>query len=711
MNRQNLDLGHATLAPAGPFRAGAYTTLRFTYTAGHPVDDSGCIKVAFRFASDCGRPQFTHPDAPDYCTVETTATCRIEPRFDPKGHTRPWDRAITLKVMGGFLNTGDQVVLTFGNRTGGSPGWRMQTFCEQTFEFKTLVDPIATYTFKELPESPTLEILPGEPAKAVCIAPSQVETGQAFDYWLKQEDAWGNPVALPQCLTHPGFAQPATHRLDATAPDSGLRALSNPIHVCAPAPETGFQGYWADFHGQSEETIGTNTIEDYFRFGRDFARLDICAHQGNDFQITDAFWEIINDTCARFYEPGRFVTFPGFEWSGNTPLGGDRNIYFATEGGALCHSCTDLLPEQATVHPVCHDAQRLFDELRRTPGPRPFGFAHVGGRYADMQMHDPDVELAVEIHSAWGTFEWLLDDILSRGGRVGVCANSDGHKGRPGASYPGASKFGAYGGLTCVLAKALDREAVLEALFARRFYATTGNRALIDLAVDLSDGRRLQMGACASIKPRTQATLRARIDGTGPIQSVELCRPGLPPVRVDPPLPATGKRILVTWGGAETRGRDRICTWDGQMTVLDNALDEVIAVNFLNPANPVRRIDAHTVAWNVMTTGGDTGLILHVKEPGRGCLQLDTAQGKTEFILAELDRKPDVRAFGGLQKHITATILPDAPGPDSLDIEWALPELATGSQPIWLHMRQEDGHRLWTSPVYLECNNIDKDVG
>ena len=55
----------------------------------------------------------------------------------------------------------------------------------------------------------------------------------------------------------------------------------------------------------------------------------------------------------------------------------------------------------------------------------------------------------MEVHSAWGTFEWLLTDGFALGHRCGVVCNSDGHKGRPGASYPGASMFGAYGGLTC----------------------------------------------------------------------------------------------------------------------------------------------------------------------------------------------------------------------------------------------------------------------
>ena len=88
--------------------------------------------------------------------------------------------------------------------------------------------------------------------------------------------------------------------------------------------------------------------------------------------------------------------------------------------------------------------------------------AHVGGRYADIKYaHDP-METAVEVHSAWGTFEWIVRDAFEKNYRVGIVANSDGHKGRPGACYPGASFFGSYGGLTCFLAERLDRDAIFE---------------------------------------------------------------------------------------------------------------------------------------------------------------------------------------------------------------------------------------------------------
>ena len=108
-------------------------------------------------------------------------------------------------------------------------------------------------------------------------------------------------------------------------------------------------------------------------------------------------------------------------------------------------------------------------------------FAHVGGRYADIRMsHNGRTERSVEVHSDWGTFEWLLEDAFDSGYRVGILANSDGHKGRHGASHPGASLFGAYGGLSCLLAPELSRRGLAEALRRRHHYATTGSRVILD---------------------------------------------------------------------------------------------------------------------------------------------------------------------------------------------------------------------------------------
>jgi hypothetical protein len=49
-----------------------------------------------------------------------------------------------------------------------------------------------------------------------------------------------------------------------------------------------------------------------------------------------AFWAELNRLTAEFDAPGRFICLPGYEWSGNPGMGGDRNILFRQEGRPIC---------------------------------------------------------------------------------------------------------------------------------------------------------------------------------------------------------------------------------------------------------------------------------------------------------------------------------------------------------------------------------------
>ena len=219
--------------------------------------------------------------------------------------------------------------------------------------------------------------------------------------------------------------------------------------------------------------MGINSIESYFDFARNLAFLDVTSHQGNDFQINAAFWAHLNAQTAEWNEPGHFTTLPGYEWSGNTAIGGDHNVFFRDEGRAI-RRCSHALLEDRTE--MASDANTLTDLFAALQEEDCVVYAHVGGRYANIHYdHDPRLETAVEMHSCWGTFEWVLTDGFPLGRRVGVVCNSDDHKGRPGASYPGALTFGAYGGLTCFLVERNDRDSI----FSVRGPVVPGNQGSV----------------------------------------------------------------------------------------------------------------------------------------------------------------------------------------------------------------------------------------
>jgi hypothetical protein len=103
------------------------------------------------------------------------------------------------------------------------------------------------------------------------------------------------------------------------------------------AIEAPLRSYWCDLHGQSEETIGTNSARDLIEFARDRAFLDGMSHQGNDFQITTPFWNELNQLTRAYNADGSFVIFPGYEWS-------------ATRGSAATETrCSCGSSEKSTV--------------------------------------------------------------------------------------------------------------------------------------------------------------------------------------------------------------------------------------------------------------------------------------------------------------------------------------------------------------------------
>jgi hypothetical protein len=734
-------MGSIRLTPSGPFVAGSHAELTLVYTAGKfGIDDTGMLKISWRTTSDMSKPQLDKPAAANFTTVEASNGAQLNVWFD-RLNIRPYANTLLIRVGRGYLRAGDTLTIRLGDRRQGSPGFRLQTNVEERVELKTSVDAFATYEFCELPDQPWFDLVAGPAVSWKAIWPSLAVVGEPFRLAIVAEDMWGNPTTdaaqrltlvpsrpvrglPPSVAINRGEGPRVIENLVAEAPgdldltliaDGEEIARANPLRVVAAAPP--LRRYWADLHGQSGETIGMGSAESYFRYARDLAFIDMVGHQGNDFQITDAFWAKLNRLTAEFDAPGRFVCLPGYEWSGNTGMGGDRNIFFRREGRPIRRSSHILVEGQASSDAI-YTADELFRALAAEDAVL---IAHVGGRYADIKYaHDGRLERAVEVHSTWGTFEWLLHDAFEQGYRVGVVCHSDDHKGRPGATKPGASTFGAIGGLTCYFMPELTRDALFEALRKRRHYGTTGTRLFLDLRGAFAQpvtgfAEDPQLGPASELTVRearmgdiirpgaVPMRLTAEVIGTAPIDRVDVLHGTRVAQTVRPFGPADlGRRVRVLWQGAEYRGRGRETMWQGKLSLTGNRFTRFAAVNFLNPERKVEETAAGTgLRWTSVTTGNLAGVDLWLDEARCGGLTLETNVVSGEVDLAALADDTVVFDGGGLGRKISVYRLPEADWSRHAVVDHTVTFPGGADLPVYLRVTQSDGHQAWSSPIYL----------
>lgn len=734
------DYGALSFAPTGAFAVRSFQTFTLIYTVGEfGLDDTGAVKVVQRWTGDQGPIQFDDPTAPNFVTATASNGVVLTLYAEPYPHQRPWYNGLRVTVERGYMRPGDTITITYGDRSGGSPGYRLQTFCESAFEFKLLADPCATGVFVPV-GSGAIEIVGGPATDWRLVAPTLRRPGEPFALGLRAEDHWGNatgdhatelqlkasaPVeGLPDRVTFDQgrrglrlenlrIAEEGVVRLTLHDASGALLATSNPITVRA----TARAAYWGDLHGQSGETVGVNPMREYLEFGRDIAFLDVMSHQANDFQITTPFWRQINDLTAEFNADGAFTVFPGYEWSGNTPVGGDHNVFFRHEGRPIRRSSHALLTDRRDIGADALTVTDLFAALQDEDCVL---YAHIGGRPADISFdHDPRLRTAVEVHSDWGTFEWIMSDAFELGYRVGLVCNSDGHKGAPGACHPGASEFGAYSGLTCFLADELSRDGVFDCLRRRRHYGTTGCRMHLEVAAALGpDGRLFAIDpAIAHSDGAPSAAAQMGDIAATALSEIDLaitCRAHAPIVAIDvlngADIVATlrpyadadlGDRLRVIWEGSEYRGRGRQTRWNGAVQVEGPEIARFEKINAWNHERPFFQDGPRAIRFDAITTGNFGGCDLWLSSGAPGALHIETDLAQGRFDLAEIGLEERVIDAGGLGRRLSVRRLPEMLEVMDMDVTARVARAPGRDNPIWVRVTTEDGFRAWSSPIYL----------
>ena len=542
-------VGHATITPTDACEAGSFASFTLTYTAGYfGIDDTGALKIVHRFASDMGRLQFTDPKGWNYMTVEASNGAVLEAALRSRRATSgPGTRRSSIRVSARLPARGRHDHHPLRRSRAGLARHPHADLLRADFEFRVLVDAFATYNYVELPVQPTIPIVAGPAGAVQGVLPTLRRVGEPFRARLQGRGQVGQ--------SQPTSSQGTLHaRADAPGRrTAGERRRCAPGELCDAACEGLRCDEPGELHHDACTTTGARCCAGPIRcalrrrrwrcvplLGRPArpvrgdhrhqlrARADrvrprpgLPRRHGPPGQRLPDHHAVLGraQPADRRVQQATAASssFPATNGRATPALGGDRNVMFRHEGRQIHRSHHALVEDLSDVATDANSAAELFEALKAEDC---VVFAHIGGRYADIKMaHDARIERAVEVHSDWGTFEWLLRGRL----RAGLprrhrsptrTATRAGH----GASHPGASLFGAYGGLTCLLATELTRDALFDACAA----ATTTPRPETACAPRYARALR-PAGASCTATTRTWAArvvgaVRAAHDGRHPAQ-------------------------------------------------------------------------------------------------------------------------------------------------------------------------------------------------
>ncbi len=256
------------------------------------------------------------------------------------------------------------------------------------------------------------------------------------------------------------------------------------------------------------------SLHDAYRYAMDaagFEYLGVCDHQAGN--MIPYNWWMIQKAVDLFSIEGRFAPLYSYERSLSYP-NGHRNVLFAERGKPVLAISSD---EQKGVE----GAAKLYEYLRRFRG---VTTSHTSATAAGTDWRDSDEQLepVVEIYQGYrrsyegkGTpraptqgeepsrfeagFVW---NAWAKGIKMGVQSSSD-H----------VSTHISYAAL---YVDKIERQAILDAIRARRAYAATDN-----IVVDLRMGQRF-MGE--AFQADGNVPLSANVIGTGPIDRVDVIK-------------------------------------------------------------------------------------------------------------------------------------------------------------------------------------------
>lgn len=721
-------IGSLTSPYLGPFTVDTHGEIKQVYTVGdRPLVPGDGFLISMRGYGGSAPLQITDPAADNYVTITTsrdgvafeTSQLPVNGMFSGALGGFQIDRPF-LRLSRGELRKGDTVTLTFGDRSGGSRGLAFATTQSTGMRYRIWLHLDRENIRFNLPELPFV-LEGGRVAEVRAFAPSVVAAGETFDLSVRAGDRFRNRATGPTPgwrvrlngatvrETAPGgpsitvlrglsIDSPGIYTFEVESLDGALRAQSNPVLV-ERTPSRRI--YWGETHGHSGFAEGSGTVDGFFDFAKNDARLDFVTLSEHDLWMDDFEWESLRRAVKTYAEPKRLITFLGYEWTVNASEGGHHNVLFRTPEER------DRIGRQGA--PTLPDLHRQLDERYDVEDVIVLPHAHQPG---DWKISDPDLEPFVEIVSNHGTFEWFGRAYLAQGHQVGFLGGSDDHIGHPGLrplrDAPGSDNFG---GLAAVIAPEKTGDAIFDAIRDRSGYATNGFRIILDAALS---GSRMGLRTGALDERR----IEGRVIGTAPIEEIVIVKNGQTVHRegfIEAP-PNQFDRLEVKFfsesqqprWGTESRGWRR---WEGRIEIVGAALKGASAPkneNTLTEYVRISRENPRVVEFALRTRGLTKGVELELEGFGRNSeVRVATrgqqgAEGFTHtFSGSDVRDGPRtvIAPQGQYSDEVTLRAI-RTPTERVRTFSWIDPEPFTAGDSYFVRVQQIDGGLAWSSPFW-----------
>jgi len=623
----------------GPFVADSYVSVVQEYEVGDVAIETGGGLLFTPYIYIGGIAfQTEDPSQDNYLAVSASrpgvrfelASQQVGPIMSGAITGAPRDRPF-FRLAEGRLETGDRITITLGERKGGSRGYLVPNFQTSGLRMRVWVRHNATSPTIVLPEIQfPVSGLP-ETVHVRAFAPSVVRTGECARISVRTEDRYYNRSRLPapayvlkngervlarlpaggpavQSIDRICYEEEGVTRLEVVSEDGQLSAETNPTLVeDSPASRI----FWGETHGHSGFAEGNGTVNGYYTFARDDARLDFAALSEHDLWMDDGEWEALRTGARAFTKEGEFIAFAGYEWTQQSAFGGHHNVIFRRHAGARrvpVQEAPTLPPFYARLK-----AENADGDVVVIP------HAHMAG---DFKTSDPAVERMVEIASNHGAFEWLGKAYLAEGHRIGFLGGSDSHTEHPGlrvlrrdtpqSDFPG--------GLAAVYASERTTDSIFDALFARQGYATNGAKIVLRTTVNGSTARE--------IAPQPTARIEGQVAGVGPIASITLVKNGrdietLDYTQLSSPPGRSGLLRVRLFSESDPKAHlvasRETRNWTGRLQVDGAAISRIEAdghTNIYTESLARSTTDAGRIDFNLRTHGAPKDILIHLADIG-----------------------------------------------------------------------------------------------